>query len=268
LLQVRLLCARGEFQQAHAFLSERAAQEQRPAGLREIRCCQAWLALKRGDLALVHQWASSSQHASPPLPLSRREEEVLLLARLRLAEGQPTVALDILARWRDEAHVETRRHSALQILLLETVASEASGARAQAKTTLLQACIQAHMEGYQRIFLDEGEHIETVLKALVREPLEEVLAVYVRTLLRAFAASRASAPTASPDSVPLLAEPLTPQERRVLHLLAEGRSNQEIAGQLVISLATAKKHVANVLSKLGAQNRTQAVTLAREYTLL
>ena len=193
---------------------------------------------------------------------------MLLLARLRIAEGQPTVALDRLARWRQEAHIEIRRHSALQILLLETVAYEASGERAQARETLLQACQQAHLQGYQRLFLDEGVSIETVLKALLREELDEALAVYVRTLLRAFAASRTNASPPSSASALKMAEPLTAQERRVLHLLAEGCSNQEIADHLIVSLATAKKHVANVLLKLGAQNRTQAVALARAYSLL
>ncbi len=56
--------------------------------------------------------------------------------------------------------------------------------------------------------------------------------------------------------------------QEVLHLLAQGASNQEIARQLVVSLATAKKHVASILSKLGAENRTQAIAYARARSLL
>jgi LuxR family transcriptional regulator, maltose regulon positive regulatory protein len=65
-----------------------------------------------------------------------------------------------------------------------------------------------------------------------------------------------------------LLEPLTQREQEVLRLLAEGASNQEIARQLVVSLATVKKHVANILSKLGAENRTQAIARARSLSLL
>jgi LuxR family maltose regulon positive regulatory protein len=54
----------------------------------------------------------------------------------------------------------------------------------------------------------------------------------------------------------------------VLQLLAGGASNQEIAERLVITLDTVKRHVSNVLSKLGASNRTQAVMRARELGLL
>jgi ATP/maltotriose-dependent transcriptional regulator MalT len=54
----------------------------------------------------------------------------------------------------------------------------------------------------------------------------------------------------------------------VLALLATGRSNQQIADELVVALDTVKKHVGRVLDKLGAANRTQAVARARELELL
>lgn len=69
-------------------------------------------------------------------------------------------------------------------------------------------------------------------------------------------------------AVPGLAEPLTARELEVLALLAAGMPNQGIAGELVISLDTAKKHVSHVLGKLGAANRTEAVTRARQLGLI
>ena len=55
---------------------------------------------------------------------------------------------------------------------------------------------------------------------------------------------------------------LSPREVDVLRLIASGNSNKLIADQLSISEATAKTHVANILSKLGANDRTHAVTIA------
>ena len=51
-------------------------------------------------------------------------------------------------------------------------------------------------------------------------------------------------------------------------MLAAGKSNQAIASQLVVTLDTVKKHVSHVLGKLGATNRTEAVTRARELSLI
>jgi DNA-binding NarL/FixJ family response regulator len=55
---------------------------------------------------------------------------------------------------------------------------------------------------------------------------------------------------------------LSRREREVLALVAEGRSNREIAAALIISENTAKYHVAQLLNKLGAGSRAEAVTRA------
>jgi DNA-binding NarL/FixJ family response regulator len=57
-------------------------------------------------------------------------------------------------------------------------------------------------------------------------------------------------------------DPLTPREREVLHLLAAGLGNKEIAGRLSISDHTAKFHVSQILAKLSAVSRAEAVSIA------
>jgi DNA-binding CsgD family transcriptional regulator len=95
---------------------------------------------------------------------------------------------------------------------------------------------------------------------------------YLDRLARAFrpAPPAGAAPSATRDAAGIggLAEPLSGRELEVLRLLAEGKPNQQIADELVVSLATVKKHVGHILGKLAAANRTQAVARARVLGLL
>jgi len=63
-------------------------------------------------------------------------------------------------------------------------------------------------------------------------------------------------------------EPLTPRELEVLELLAKGLSNRDIAGVLGISAHTAKFHVAQILAKIGAATRAEAVLIGIQRGLI
>ncbi|KPV50573.1 hypothetical protein SE17_26135 [Kouleothrix aurantiaca] len=62
-------------------------------------------------------------------------------------------------------------------------------------------------------------------------------------------------------------EPLSPQEQRVMRLLVAGRSNAEIAGELVVSPNTVKTHVKNIYRKLAVATRDELRTAVRELNL-
>jgi DNA-binding NarL/FixJ family response regulator len=63
-------------------------------------------------------------------------------------------------------------------------------------------------------------------------------------------------------------EELTPREREVLALLVQGKQNKEIAAELVIAERTVKFHISSIFGKLGASNRTEAVTTAIQQGLV
>ncbi len=98
---------------------------------------------------------------------------------------------------------------------------------------------------------------------------------YIGKLLAAFKAEEQKRKDGSclpPDSlapgVQPLIEPLTPREREVLQLIASGRSNPEIAAELVIAVTTVKTHVKNIYGKLQVSNRFQAAARAQDLNLV
>jgi DNA-binding CsgD family transcriptional regulator len=91
--------------------------------------------------------------------------------------------------------------------------------------------------------------------------LEEAVAEGIAAAA-SFASEHASGPPAAATAAPPAAPSLTPRERDVLALLAEGRSDQAIAEALSISRKTASNHVAAILRKLGVETRRAASRLA------
>lgn len=85
------------------------------------------------------------------------------------------------------------------------------------------------------------------------------------SLLQPVVASRLLQRIRSDEPAP---EPLTERETEVLQLLAQGKPNKEIAAALVISERTVKFHISSILRKLGAGNRTEAVTIAAQRGLV
>jgi DNA-binding NarL/FixJ family response regulator len=73
---------------------------------------------------------------------------------------------------------------------------------------------------------------------------------------------------AVPPQVPAALERLTPREREVLALVAQGLSNDEIAAELVVGAATVKTHIGHLLTKLAARDRAQLVVIAYQSRFL
>jgi NarL family two-component system response regulator LiaR len=106
-----------------------------------------------------------------------------------------------------------------------------------------------------------------LLKNVSAEDLAE--AIRAASCGRSTLAAEAVQALVQPDPIAAApGEPLTPREREVLGLMVRGLTNPEIADELVVSRATVKAHVSNVLAKLGASNRAEAVARALQNKLL
>jgi DNA-binding NarL/FixJ family response regulator len=130
---------------------------------------------------------------------------------------------------------------------------------------LLEA-MKAGAAGYVLKDAPQEEIIEAVRRIRNGEsPLDPELAA--RLLRRLASEGEMRKGRTSRDVVPPT-EPLTPRELEVLGLMKLGRTNRQIAADLVISLGTAKNHVEHIISKLAVSDRTQAVVKALELGIL
>lgn len=270
LLQVRILHAQGQVSQAQDVLSQLAAQAQAPRFLREVRACQARLALMGDMLTSAEIWEQMLPSPDASLPFILQEEEALLLARLRIAQGKSEQALRILAPWYAQAEAQGYMRTLWEIQLVQARAHFAQNQHAEAQRLARHVLAQTKKEGYQRLFLDEGQEMEALLKMLIQKIHEVSLVSYVRTILQAFTRDQHTqnlADTLPAEQASLLCESLSPQEQRVLHLLVAGRTYAEIAQEFIVSPNTIKTQVSSIYRKLGVNRRAEAVALARQINL-
>ncbi len=115
------------------------------------------------------------------------------------------------------------------------------------------AALQAGAQGY-------------LLKGAPRDQVFEAIRVVDagNSLLQPVVASRLLSRMRRSADDPGTADSVTPREMEVIRLLARGLQNKEIAAELGITQRTAKFHVGSILAKLGAGNRTEAVTIAAQ----
>ena len=244
--------------------------------LNPVPAQRARLLLAQGEVAAAARWVEERGLGPDDDPGYPREPEYLVLARVLLAQDRAGPALTLLGRLHAAAAAQGRTGSVIEIQALQALALAAAGDENAAVDTLAQALMLGCSQGYVRVFADEGAPMAALLGRLVAaQKADHAVARGVplgclARLLRAF-----GEPPAAPGArqhaaaaVPGLVEQLTPRELEILALLAAGTPNPRIAEQLVVSLDTVKKHVSHLLGKLGAANRTEAVTRARELGLI
>jgi len=133
-------------------------------------------------------------------------------------------------------------------------------------------------EGFIGVFVAQGPPVAEALATVAKQNrLGTVQPGYVERILAAFSSPQPPGATrdeplapdlpAKTEPVPLI-EPLTDRELDVLRLMAEGLKYREIAAKLFISLNTVRFHVKAIYGKLGVNNRTQAIEMARQLRIL
>ena len=237
---------------------------------------RARLLLAQGEVAAAARWTHETGLHADDEPCYPREPGYLVLARVLLAQQLPDEALALLDRLHAAAVAQGRVGSVIEAGALRALALAACGQDAGAVNALAEVLTLACPQGYVRVFADEGAPMAALLGQLIASQRAGQAAAGVplsclARLQRAFDVGHTGPGSrygTAPATVPGLVEQLTSRELEVLGMLAAGKSNQAIADELVVTLDTVKKHVSHLLGKLGAANRTEAVTRARELGLI
>ncbi len=187
----------------------------------------------------------------------RREIEYDLLLQFLLARGEHEAANYLSNRFLQQAEKTVGVGLKVEALILRALALQGMKKNEQALEVLEKALTLARPEGYVRIFLDKGEAITRLLCQVQARQVENGYAFVLLSKIN-------QASTMTPPSMQLLVDPLTAREVEVLKLIEAGCTNQDIAGKLVISLPTVKRHISNIYAKLGVDSRTQAVAIGKE----
>lgn len=265
LVRARVQQAQGQVvvaQQQLADLLERVPASQSQL-VQDIQTAQARLALSVGDHMSLQHWALLR---TPRADFAQRTEEELLQARWLRVQGKEEEAYQrleqILLATRAAGHIRCMLEGMVEMAL----SALASKRRAEAQDVLREALVLALPNHPLRLFLDAGEPLAMLLRSLLPQCQGQPLLAYIRALLRAFPdPQRSGGATVLAAS---LVEPLSPQELRVLRLLAEHRTNAEIAEMLVVSINTVRTQVQSIYSKLGVHKRSAAGEVARDLKLL
>jgi LuxR family maltose regulon positive regulatory protein len=298
-LQARVLLAWGDLRGAQKYITE-ADQVLRSALLtRSLRytveadIVRIWLGLQTAGVdfdpddlvsnqanGIITAWHDQLASAVDDGKMLKECDQIaaLTLARVSLAAGRREEARRMLELVTLSARSAGYIGTAISSLILTAIACQdhragsAPGDRQiqQAFPALDEALALAQAGGFARIFLDEGQSMRMLIAQRMAHNLPKNLGIYATRLLTQFndepGGIHVAQGSVSPNAK--LIESLSERELEVLHLLELGKTNQEIAGHLIVAPGTIKAHTASIYRKLDVTNRTEAVARARQLGLI
>ena len=256
--KARFMTARGQQEAALVLLEECGrmnTSDDFPIRTRvRLASCIVETALACGNLALAESWAETASAGSDAHPFYRFLS--LTPVRLWMAKGQMSQAAEDLKASVAKAEEKGWGYGLVYLHILQSMTAPNLDTAIE---YLKKALSLAHLEGFIRTFIDRGESLIPVLREAARRGLYPE---YVGQILSSYETQ------SEHGNLPPDVEPLSERELEVLHLLAAGLTNRQIADQLFVSVSTIKSHVHHISGKLQVSNRTQAVAKARQLGLL
>jgi LuxR family maltose regulon positive regulatory protein len=257
--------------------TEKAAQLLQTCGVfsearSTVEAGQLKMWLLQGEWSPIERWLAALAKRFGPQDAFQFEDELthITQARVCMAHNKLDEATRLLSCLEESAQSGERQGRLVEITMLKALAHQRMGETEQAYIALTKSLALGAPGGFVRIFLDEGWPMQRLLTEWLANTSQGSLRDYATLLLSQFEAEQHRVARAPEKTYPTedLIEPLSPRELEVLHLMALGRTNQEIAEQLIISRGTVKAHAASIYRKLDVANRTESVACARQLGIL
>ncbi|MBN1535690.1 MAG: hypothetical protein JW908_03075 [Anaerolineales bacterium] len=247
--------------------------------------------LLRGQITAARKWTikyqlleKDNQNIFEKIPVMIRLLVQTLLARFFLAEGRQThnsekfsQAIDILNTLVPSLVKSGLNQHLIEVYILLALSHHELDQTIEMHEYIEKALILAEPEEIRQPFIDEGIPMARILnqylgnlkqtKSTFSLPSRNFVSDIIFRFTRC--ADIGKIPKKSPDPEPeidaIIVELLTARETEVLTLAAQGRTNNEIAQTLFLSVNTVKRHLNNIFQKLGVTTRTQAIAVARHH---
>jgi len=237
-----------------------------PLARSELLSLKARMLVRQGSLAEAAHNAEEAARLAGEERGQTAEMAHLAAARVMAARVEPQEAADKLKQSIVCAQEGARHGTALELHILRSLACVRHNNIPEALKEVQQALALAESGGFVRIFLDEGQTMHKILNSWLVHAGESSLRTFAEDLLSQFEATQQEGGPSRATTG--LVEPISPRELEILQLMAQGRTNKEIAARLVISPGTVKAHTSSIYRKLDAANRTEAVARARQLGIL
>lgn len=264
-LLARIQLAQGDLSGAEQAIQEaetlKESHDLRPGSARRIDSALISLWLAQGKLDRARGWIMDKGIIHDDRATIRDTRDCIGFSRILLAQSKYDEVLETVRRHLEMIENSEHCGQTIDLLLIQALAFQAKGEDSQAYEILQRALNLAESEGYVRLFIDHGERLGVLLQKASAHP---TCPQYAFKLLSRFN----NPPSGTMGTQQLVYDQLSAREKEVLELIARGKTNQEIADELVIALGTVKRHVYNIYSKLGVKSRTECLAQARELHLL
>ncbi len=264
-----LMIAQNQAQGAEEFLLYRLGEETVPGELwtENFAAHKVQFYLLKNDEERLGDWMREQAPDERSRFCTNRYYQYLMKAKVYIWQEQYVQAGMLLRSLLDFADHYGMIYLGIQVRILAAVIYYRNQ-NARWEEMLTQALESARTYEFVRVFADEGEAVYELLNEQYGKQNARQSDPFIRQVMTAARAQMLIYPGYLKKKKIMGADSFTTYEKDVIHLLAKGEKNAEIAKALCVSENTVKYHLKNIYQKLGAKNRSQAINLITEYHIL